>query len=41
MPKWLEKRIAHSAKKAGIKPGTANYKAYKYSTLRKIDKKKS
>lgn len=39
MPKWLEKYSMKEAKKAGLKPGTSKFNAYKYTVIRKVEKK--
>lgn len=39
MPKWKDIYAGNQARKAGLKPGSNRYKAYKYTVLRKITKK--
>ncbi len=40
MPEWLHKRLKRSAKKAGLKPGSARFNAYVFSTLEKYKKRR-
>jgi hypothetical protein len=38
MPKALHRKLARSAKKAGLKPGSERSDAYVYGTMNKIEK---
>jgi len=40
MPKAEHRKVAKSARKAGLKPGTDRYDAYIYDTLRKIKERR-
>ena len=39
MPKKYHDKVARSAKKRGLKPGSERYNAYVYGTLNKIEKR--
>ena len=41
MPKALHRKLARSAKKAGLKPGSERSDAYVYGTMDKIEKAKA
>jgi hypothetical protein len=41
MPKKLHRKLARSARKAGLKAGSDRYGAYVYGTMDKIEKAKA
>jgi len=41
MPKKLHRKLAKSARKAGLKRGSERYGAYVYGTMDKIEKAKA
>lgn len=41
MPKAMHRKLAKSARKAGLKKGSDRYGAYVYGTMDKIEKAKS
>lgn len=41
MPKAMHRKLARSAKKAGLKPGSERSNAYVYGTMNKIEKAKA